>query len=192
MKKKLTFVLAMVLLSMFASLASADITGWVGRLESDDLFIDGTTTFGGAVGFSFAKYFAFEVVVDYVRNSELPFNLEELEDAFGIDVTTDMLFISGNAVIQYPMDTITPFFTMGYGGFGMSVSNDLFDDVEALSGSMCFNFGFGAKVEFVPGFAIRGEWRTYRLSFDDEIVNVLTQVENPEFSRLAIGAAVTF
>lgn len=192
MKKRLTFILVLVMLTMLSSLASADITGWIGRLESDDLFIDGTTTFGGAVGFSFAKYFGFEVVVDYAYNSELPFNLEELEDAAGIDISADMLFISGNAVFQIPMETITPFFTIGYGGFGLSVSNDLFDNVEALSGSLCFNYGFGAKFEFVPGFAVRGEWRSYRLSFDEGVVNVLTQVENPVFSRLAIGAAVTF
>lgn len=109
MKKQLTFVFALVIISMFASMASADITGWIGRLESDDLFIDGSTSFGGAVGFSFAKYFGFEVVVDYVPNSELPFNLEEFEQALGVDVSTDMLFISGNAVFQVPLDTITPF-----------------------------------------------------------------------------------
>ena len=176
--------------------AKGDITAWLGSLESDDLLIDGTQVWGGAIGFSFLKYVGVELVVDYVQNSELPFNLEELEDLFGIDVNVDMLFLSGNVIAQYPLEPVTPYATFGYGGFGIRISTDVFDDVEdALSGSTLWTWGFGAKVDVAPWIAVRGEWRNYRLNFTDEegeLDGILGELEDPSFSRLAVGVALTF
>ena len=194
MKRLLVATLAVVMLMTVTAPAKSDITGWIGRLQSDDLLIDGTMTWGGAIGFSFAKYFGVEFVVDYVRDSELPFNLEELEELFGIDLSVDMLFLSGNVLLQYPAGSITPFFTIGYGGFGIRISSQIFDDLEEeLSGTLAFNWGFGAKLDVAPFIAVRGEWRQYRLDFQSEgISNLLTTIENPQFDRLAVGVAITF
>jgi opacity protein-like surface antigen len=191
------FIIAAAVIMLMAGAtapASADITGWVGRASSDDLLIDGTTTWGGAIGFSIFRYFGAEFVVDYAPDSELPFDLEEFEDLFGVDVTMDMLFLSGNVILQYPAGGFTPYFTVGYGGFGVRISSDLLEDVEeALSGTTLYTYGFGAKVDVAPFIGIRGEWRTYRLNLDEEeFNNVLLQTENPTFSRLAVGVALTF
>lgn len=191
------FVLVVTLVAglvMIATPAQADVTFWLGQVESDDFFIEGTQVWGGAVGFSFFKYFGVELAVDYASDSELPFNLEELEDLFGVDLTVDMLFITGNVVVQYPFGGITPYATAGYGAFGLRISSVIFDDIEdELSGSTVFDWGFGAKVDVAPWFAIRGEWRQYRLDFAGaEDDNILSQLEDPTFERFAIGAALTF
>lgn len=196
MKRMMLAALVALLLVGAGAPAKADITGWIGSLESDDLLIDGTMTWGGAVGFTFLKYVGVEFVVDYVSDSELPFNLEELEDLFGIDVNVDMLFLSGNVIAQYPLDFVTPYATFGYGGFGIRISTDVFDDVEdALSGSTMWTWGFGAKVEVAPMIALRGEWRNYNLNFSDEegeLEGILGELVDPSFSRLAVGVAFTF
>lgn len=193
--KRLVLIATLALcFTAFAVPASADVTFWLGQVESDDFFIDGTQVWGGAVGFSFFKYFGVELAVDYANDSELPFNLEELEDIFGVDLQVDMLFITGNVVVQYPFAGITPYATMGYGGFGLRISSEVFDDIEEeLSGSTVFNWGFGAKVDVIPWFAIRGEWRQYRMDFSGaEDDNILSNLDNPTFERFAIGAAITF
>lgn len=195
MKRVTVVIVALVLMLIPASAARADITVWVGQISSDDFLIDGTTSYGGAVGFQFLKYFGLEFVVDWVPDSELPFNLEELEDLFGIDVTVDMLFLSGNAVVQVPMDGFTPYATAGFGVFGIELSSNQFEDVQdSLSGSTFFNIGAGAKIDLGPFFALRGEWRMYRLNFSDEedVGSILLAVDDPVFTRFAIGGAITF
>jgi opacity protein-like surface antigen len=194
MKRGILAIVIVLLCIVLVIPSQADITGWLGNLSSDDLFIDGTMVWGGAVGFSFMKYFGAEFVVDYARNSELPFNLEEFEDLLGVDIIADMLFLSGNVFVQYPMDGFTPYFTMGYGGFGIRVSNDLYEDIEdILGGSTLYTYGFGLKVDVAPFIGVRGEWRSYRLNISGEdIESVLVTVENPTFSRLAGGVSITF
>ena len=194
MIRKNVILIAALAVFAFASVASADITVWVGQVESDDFLIEGTQSWGGAIGFDFAKFFGVELVVDYVQDSELPFNLEEMENLFGLDLEVDMLFLSGNLVVKYPAAGFTPYATIGYGAFGMSVSSDLYEDLEdQLSGTTMMNYGFGAKLDVAPYLAIRGEWREYSLDFSDtEVENILTIIDNPSFSRMAIGVAITF
>jgi opacity protein-like surface antigen len=195
MKTKLVVVATLVALLFSATPAAADITVWLGRLESDDFFIDGTTSIGGALGVNFSEFLAIEIVGDYVPDSELPFELEDLEDLFGIDIKVDMLFVSGNAVLQFPMQGFTPYGTIGYGVFGIRLSSNQFEDLQdSLSGSTFITFGGGAKVDIGDSFALRGEWRYYKLDFDDveSAGTLLSVAENPNFSRLAIGVSLKF
>ncbi|HUX06455.1 MAG TPA: outer membrane beta-barrel protein [Acidobacteriota bacterium] len=197
MKKFFIVIIAAALLLTSTASADADITVWIGKLSGEDLLIEGTVAYGAAVGFSFARYFGAEVVFDYIPNSELPFNLEEFEDLLGVDVRVDLYAISGNLLLQYPvMDTVTPYFTIGYGVVGANAKADIGGQTpEAWGAAPATNWGFGAKFSVAPWIAIRGDMRWYNLnlSVDDDIGDLLpTAVENPTLSRMSVGVAFTF
>ena len=194
MKRTIVVAVATALILTATAPAEADISGWIGRLSGEKLQISGTMAYGGAIGFSFAKYFGFEAVIDYIPNSELPFDLEELEEFFDVDVRVDLLVLSGNLLIQYPFEnTVTPYFTVGYGGIGAWVSADTPDKPEAFGGTTAMNWGFGAKVFLAPHFSLRGDWRWYRLTIpEEELGDLSEEFANPVLDRMAIGICFSF
>ena len=196
MKKLGIAATAAVVLLALSVPASADISVWIGSLSGDDLLIESTRAYGGAVGFSFAKYFGVEVVFDWMPDSELPFDLEEVEELTGIDARVDLYSISGNFLVQYPAGQITPYFTVGYGVIGANAKAELADyNYDAWGVTKATNWGFGAKIQVAPWFAIRGDWRRFNLDLtvDDDIGDLLpSAVDNPSLSRLAIGGTITF
>ena len=194
MKRILTVATAAALMLLTSVPAGADISFWLGRMSGEELMISGTATYGGAVGFSFARYFGVELVVDYIPDSELPFDLEEVEEILEVDVRVDLLAVSGNFLVQYPItDLVTPYCTVGYGGIGAWVKSDLVDEPDAFGGTTAMNWGFGAKIRLAPFVAIRGDIRWYRLNLTvDDLGDLIETIENPSLTRIAIGASLIF
>jgi opacity protein-like surface antigen len=197
MKKFLVIAVAAATLLVATAPAQADISVWLGRMSAEDLLIKGTAVYGAGLGFSFLRYLGVEFVFDYIPNSELPFNLEEYENLLGVDVRVDLYAISGNLLLQYPvMDTITPYFTIGYGAIGANAKANVGGQTpEAWGVTTAKNYGFGAKFHVAPWISIRGDMRWYNLDLtvDDEIGDLLPEaVSNPTLSRMAIGVTFSF
>lgn len=194
--KRLVGAAAVLLLVLGVSAqAGPDVSAWIGRMSGEDLLISGTRTFGFAAGFSFARYFGFEAVFEYIPDSELPFDLEELEELLDVDVRVDLYSLSGNLLLQYPVsDTILPYGTIGYGAFGAHATGEYQGETpEAWGATTALNFGFGVKVKLARFIAVRGDIRWYRLNISVENLGDLVEgVENPTLSRMAVGATFSF
>lgn len=190
-------VAAMLLLMVVASSAIADteLSVWIGRMSGEELLISGTKVIGFGAGFSFARYFGFEVDFEYIPNSELPFDLEELEELLDVDVRVDLYSLSGNLLLQYPMsDMLTPYFTIGYGVMGAHATGEIEGETpEVWGAATALNYGFGAKVKVARFIAVRGDIRWYRLNVSvDNIGDLIAGIENPTLTRMAIGATLVF
>ena len=195
MKRFILITAVLALMFSVTAQAGPDISVWIGRMSGDELLISGTKVFGAGAGFSFARYFGFEVVFDYIPDSELPFDLEQFEELLDIDVRVDLYALSGNFVVQYPIEGIaTPYFTIGYGVVGAHASTDLdISEPEVWGATTAMNWGFGAKVFLTSYLAVRGEMRWYNLDISvDNLGDLVEGIENPTLNRLAIGATFVF
>lgn len=224
MKKIL--LLALVVALATSTAAMADVYFYYGSTTGDEFNQSSVTTFGGAVGFTAFKYFGAEVVVDYINNANDPTRgLSDYIDDYAADLSdygitlsnnteidTRMLFLSANIVLQLPLDglPVTPYVTGGYGIFGVEIKAEGSLDVSignylnysepidesAEGGDYAWNFGFGVKVHVLKIVALRAEYRTYMLRWEDmddeDIQLLLGDVDTPSFSRFAIGGAITF
>jgi opacity protein-like surface antigen len=197
MKKLLIVAVAAATVLVATSPAQADISVWIGKMSGEALMIEGTAAYGASVGFSFLRYFGVEFVFDYIPNSELPFNLEELEELTGVDLRVDIYAVSGNFLLQYPlMNALTPYFTIGYGAVGANAKASYQGQKpEAWGVAPAKNYGFGAKVRIAPWISIRGDMRWYDLDLtvDEDIGDLLpTALDNPTLSRMAVGVTFNF
>lgn len=179
-------VFAMVFIPSNRTEASGEASLLIGRAFVGSLELRDRTSFGGTVGF-FSHFVGFELGVDYMPTSD--FQLP------GIDLGASVANLTGNVVVQAPLDDIVPYGTVGYGAFFANASGDL-DTSEFLGTYGAFNFGLGVKVYFAENVGLRIDYRRFAIQTDQDDPGLVIPVggiainSEPDVDRFMAGLAL--
>jgi hypothetical protein len=162
MSKKLKWALVIVVSVLIAwphrAEASGEASFLLGRSFVDSLRLEDKTSFGGTIGF-FSHFVGFELGIDYMPTSDF--------DIPGVDLGASVANLTGNVVIQAPLDDFVPYGTVGYGAFFANASGVL-DTSEFLGTYGAFNFGLGVKIYFTEKVGIRIDYRRFAIQTDED------------------------
>lgn len=190
MRKMLKWVLVVVVATLTIQPDRAEASGeasfLLGRSFVDSLRLEDQTSFGVTVGF-FSHIVGFEAGFDFMPTSDFAIP--------GVDLGASVANLTGNVVLQAPLDDFVPYGTIGYGAFFANASGDL-DTSEFLGTYGAFNFGLGFKLYFAEHVGLRVDYRRFAIQTDEDDpsldipVGALSINSEPDVDRFMAGLAV--
>lgn len=185
-----TVLVAILAMSVLAHGKSVDASGeasfMLGRSYVSALLLDDQTSFGGTVGF-FSTIVGFELGFDYMPTSDFVVP--------GVSLGASVANVTGNVVVQAPLDAFVPYGTVGYGAMFANASSDLSSD-DFLGTFGAFNFGGGVKFYFTENLGVRIDFRRFAIQtdVDDPSLEIPVAGEqisaDPDINRFMVGLAV--
>ena len=166
--------------------ASGEASFMLGRSFVGSLKLEDQTSFGATIG-AFSTFVGFELGVDYMPTSSFTVP--------GVNLGASVLNLTGNVVVQAPIQAFVPYGTVGYGALFANASGDLARS-DFLGTYGAFNYGLGLKVYFTDNVGLRIDYRRFAIQTDVDDPSLVIPIGNtrissePDINRFLAGVAL--
>lgn len=166
--------------------ASGEASFMLGRSFVGALELEDKTSFGATIG-AFSTFVGFELGVDYMPTSSFTVP--------GVDLGASVLNLTGNVVVQAPIQNFVPYGTVGYGALFANASGD-FAGSDFLGTYGAFNYGLGLKLYFTDTVGLRIDYRRFAIQTDTDDPSLVIPIGNtrissePDIDRFLVGVTL--